>query len=329
MPFGLTKAPSTFQSVMNTILREYLNKIVVVYLDDIVIFSDNEEDHKEHVKIILDVLKKNKLIIAKKKCDWAKREIVYLGHRVGNGVIKPDDQKIEIIKNWKRPTNLKETQRFLGFINYYHKFIKGYANIAKPLFMLTRKNSKFAWKKEQESAFDNLREELINYQQLMCPDVNKPFTIFTDASNEAIGAVLMQQINGELHTVSMRSRCLKGSERNYSTYEKELLAIHDAFMNWRYYLDGNVCTLMTDHNPLVHLFKQEQLNSRQTRWLNDLWNQKIEIKYVKGKENVVSDALSRLNINLITTITKEEELGKWKKSIKKITSLKKFGDYSM
>ncbi len=308
MPFGLSNAPSTFQSAMNEILKEYLNKIVVVYLDDIVIFSDTLEDHKKHVRMILDILKKNKLCIAKKKCDWVKNEIAYLGHRIGNGMISPDDQKIEIIKEWKRPVNMKEVQKFLGFANYYNKFIKNFAEIAKPLFLLTRKNVKFTWKVEHDNAFDNIKKELINYQKLICPDVNKPFVVYSDASDVAIGSVLMQKIDGVLHTVSMRSRCLKGSEINYSTYDKELLAIHDAFMNWRYYLDGNQCDFMTDHNPLTHLFKQDRLNSRQTRWMNDLWNQNFKIKYVKGKDNVVADALSRISINHISVVNMNEEL---------------------
>ncbi len=308
MPFGLMNAPSTFQSAMNDLLREYLNVFVVVYLDDIVIFSNSVDDHKKHVRLVMNKLKEYGLIVAKKKCEWERKCIRYLGHIIGNGTISPDDQKISIVKDWKRPENLKEIQRFLGFINYYSRFIKNYANIAKPLFVFSKTQSKFEWKSQHEKAFNELKEALLNYQSLVCPDINKPFTIYTDASDTSIGSVLMQETSSGLQTVSMRSRCLKGSELNYSTYDKELLAIHDAFMHWRYYLDGNSFVVMTDHNPLVHLFKQDQLNQRQVRWINNLWNQKMEIKYIKGKENVVADALSRLQINHISTIVIDEDL---------------------
>ncbi len=307
MPFGLTNAPSTFQSAMNELLREFLNVFVVVYLDDIVIFSNSIDEHREHIRLVMNKLKECGLIIAKKKCEWERKKIRYLGHVIGDGKIKPDDQKVEIVKNWKRPENIKQVQRFIGFINYYNQFINNFAKIAKPLFMLLRKDCKFEWKSQHEKSFGELKNALLDYQSLMCPDVNKPFTIYTDASDVSIGSVLMQETENGLETVSMRSRCLKGSELNYSTYDKELLAIHDAFMNWRHYLDGNSFIVMTDHNPLVHLFKQERLNSRQVRWINELWNQKIEIKYVKGKENVVADALSRLQINHISSLVIDEE----------------------
>ena len=177
MPFGLMNAPSTFQSAMNDLLREYLNKFVVVYLDDILIFSDSEEEHKEHVKMILDLMKKHNLKLAKKKCEFNQREIEYLGHKLGDGKISPTDQKLKIIKEWERTTNTKEVQSFLGFVNYYHKFIKNFAEIAIPLYTLSRKDVKFTWKKEQEDAFNQLKDKLLLYQELICPDVNKPFIV--------------------------------------------------------------------------------------------------------------------------------------------------------
>ena len=307
MPFGLTNAPSTFQSIMNHILEVFLNKFVVVYLDDILIFSDTLEEHVKHVETVLKVLKDNNFTLAKKKCEWAKTEISYLGHVIGNGEIKPDDQKISIIKDWKRPENVKQVQQFIGFINYYHKFIRNFAQIAKPLFELLRKDVRFTWKQDQENAFKQLKESLLNYQCLKSPDVNRPFTVYTDASDYAIGSVLMQENDGILETVSMRSRSLRGAEMNYSTYDKELLAVHDAFKHWRCYLDGNKSTFYTDHNPLVHLFKQERLNNRQTRWLSDLWDQNMEIKYIKGKQNIIADSLSRLQLNHIHVMKLSEE----------------------
>ena len=164
------------------------------------------------------MLKQKNLIIAKKKCDWAKREISYLGHHIGNGIIKPDDQKISIIKEWKRPTNIKETQHFLGFINYYSKFIKNFAAIARP--------GKIQSSHGNQNMIMLLLNLKKNYQELICPDVNKPFTVYTDASDNAIGSVLKHMTNDTLHTVSMRSRCLKGSELNSLLYMM-LLCIGD------------------------------------------------------------------------------------------------------
>ncbi len=308
MPFGLSNAPSTFQFIMNDILKEYLNVFVVVYLDDILIFSETEVDHINHVKLVLDVLKKNDFTLAKNKCIWMKNEIEYLGHVIGNGEVKPNNEKIKIIESWKTPQNAKDVQKFIGFLNYYSKYIKNFAHTAKPLFSLLKKDRKFEWTKDQEDSFNELKAKLINYQKLVSVDINSPFYVYTDASNYAIGAVLIQEKDGEKVTVSMRSRLLKNAELNYSTYDKELLAIHDAFKHWRCYLDGNKSTFYTDHNPIVHIMKQSTLNNRQTRWVSDLWNQDLTIQYVPGKKNVVADSLSRLQLNHIHVLQLDDEL---------------------
>ncbi len=308
MPFGLSNAPSTFQFTMNEILKEFLNVFVVVYLDDILIFSNTEEEHLKHVKLVLDVLKQNEFTLAKSKCVWMKDQINYLGHVIGKGEIKPEDEKIKIIEKWRTPQNVKEVQKFIGFLNYYNKYINNFASLAKPLFNLMKKNVKFEWKKEHDNSFHELKQSLIKYQKLVTVDINEPFYVYTDASNYAIGAVLMQDRNGEKVTVSMRSRLLKNAELNYSTYDKELLAIHDAFKHWRCYLDGSKITFYTDHNPITHVMKQSSLNNRQTRWISDLWNQDLTIKYIPGKKNVLADALSRMQINHIHVLKLDDEI---------------------
>ncbi|CAB5101095.1 unnamed protein product [Rhizophagus irregularis] len=226
MPFGLTNAPATFQRLMDEILEEYINDFVVVYIDDIMIYSENLKDHMEHVEKVLKKLQENNLIIKLKKCRFLERNIEFLGHIVGNDGLRPDDKKIEKIKEMKAPTTVKEVRSFLGLCSYYRKFVKNFSKIARPISDLRKKGMPFIWGKEQQEAFEKLKEKLIQYPILRHPDWKKEFLLITDASGKGLGAVLSQKDEKEKEVViAYASRSLLPAEENYPITELECLGI--------------------------------------------------------------------------------------------------------
>ncbi|GKB63026.1 putative reverse transcriptase domain-containing protein [Tanacetum coccineum] len=259
MPFGLTNAPAIFMDLMNRVCKPYLDKFVTVFIDDILISSRNKEEHVNHLKIILELLKKEKLYAKFSKCDFWIRIVQFLGHLIDSQGLHVDPTKIEAVKNWASPTTPTEIHQFLGLVGYYQRFIEGFSKIAK------------------------------SYLILALPEGNDDFVIYCDASHQGLEAVLMQREK----VIAYASRQLKPHEENYTTYDLKLGAVVFALKIWRHYLYGTKGIMFTDHKSLQHILDQRELNMRQRRWLELLADYHCEIRYHLGKANVVVDALSQ------------------------------------
>ncbi len=296
MPFGLKNAPATFQSYINSVLRPFLEKSVILYLDDILVYSKDLEDHQNQVHTILKTLLENNLYAKLEKCEFDKPEVEFLGHILSGEGVATDPKKIKSIEEWPRPENVKDIQKFLGLCNYYRRFVKNFAKIAKPLHNLTRKNTKFNWNNNCEESFQELKKRLTTSPILMHPDTSKPFIVECDASNYAIGAILSQKDDEEkLHPVAYYSRSLHDAELNYTITDKELLAIKDAFATWRHLLLGakHKVTVYTDHRNLIYTLGGKIGNQRQHRWHLFFQEYNFELIYRQGKLNGKPDSLSR------------------------------------
>jgi transposase InsO family protein len=288
LSFGLCNAPATFQAVMNGIFSDMLNTSVVVYLDDILIFSKTEKDHIRDVRAVLDVLRKEKFYAKLSKCAFFKQETIFLGHLVGQDGIKPDPAKVKAVKDWPVLTNVKEVRSFLGLTNYFRKFIQGYAKMAHPLHQLTKANAMFHWSEECQHAFTALKRTLTSAPVLQAPDITQPYQVICDASGIGIGAVLMQG-NGP---IAFESRKLNPAQINYSTGEQELFAVVHAYTIWRCYLEGAKSTVITDHHPNTYFQSQSVLSRRQARWSEYMQRFDYTWEYQPGRTNV-ADPLSR------------------------------------
>ncbi|GJV50497.1 putative reverse transcriptase domain-containing protein [Tanacetum coccineum] len=289
MPFGLTNAPAVFMDLMNRVCKPYLDKSVIVFIDDILIYSRNKEEQADHLRIILELLKKEKLYAKFSKCDFWISIVQFLGHIIDSQGIHVDPAKIEAFKTWASPTTPTEVRQFLGLAGYYQRFIKDFSKIAKSLTELTQKNKKYIWGEDQESAFQLLKQKLCKAPILALPEGNDDFVIYCDASHQGLGAVLMQREK----VIAYASRKLKPHEENYTTHDLELGAVVFALKIWRHYRYGTKCTVFTDHKSLEHILDQKELNMRQRRWVELLADYDCEIRYHPGKANVVADALSR------------------------------------
>ncbi|GJX32730.1 putative nucleotidyltransferase, ribonuclease H [Tanacetum coccineum] len=289
MPFGLTNAPAVFMDLMNRVCKPYLDKFVIVFIDDILIYSRNEKEHEEHLKTILELLKKEELYAKFSKCEFWINTVKFLGHVINSSGIHVDPTKIEAVKNWASPTTPSEIRQFLGLAGYYRRFIEGFSKIAKPMTELTQKNQKFNWGEEQETAFQLLKQKLCAAPILALPEGSDDFVVYCDASIKGLGAVLMQRMK----VIAYASRQLKVHEKNYTTHDLELGAVVFALKIWRHYLYGTKCVVFTDHKSLQHILNQKELNMRQRRWIELLSDYDCEIRYHPGKANVVADALSQ------------------------------------
>src|SRR5579863_2145274 len=225
LPFGLTNAPATFMTLMNDIFQEYLDDFVIVYLDDILIYSRTQKEHLGHIRKVLDILRRHKLYAKIKKCDFITEKVEYTGHYITPNGIMVDPRKIEAVQQWPTPKNVPEVQTFLGLANYYRKFVEKFSAIASPLTTLLYKDKDFEWTEEQQKAFEILKEKLTTALVLAIPDSAKPFTITTDASDYAIGAVLSQDLGKSDQPIAYELRKMTTAELNYPIHEKELLAI--------------------------------------------------------------------------------------------------------
>ncbi|GJR84785.1 putative reverse transcriptase domain-containing protein [Tanacetum coccineum] len=289
MPFGLTNAPAVFMDLMNRVCKPYLDKFVIVFIDDILIYSKNKQEHEEHLKLILELLKKEELYAKFSKCEFWIPKVQFLGHVIDSEGIHVDPAKIESIKDWASPKSPTEIHQFLGLAGYYRRFIEGFSKIAKPMTKLTQKKVKFVWGDKQEAAFQLLKQKLCSAPILALPEGSEDFIAYCDASKKGLGAVLMQREK----VISYASRQLKIYEKNYTTHDLELGAVVFALKIWRHYLYGTKCTVFTDHKSLQHILDQKELNMRQRRWLELLSDYDCDIRYHPGKANVVADALSR------------------------------------
>jgi hypothetical protein len=296
MPFGLTNAPASCQRLMNDILHEYLDVFVIVYLDDILIYSRTVAEHPEHVRCVLRKIREAGLLLKPEKCEFSKEEVKFLGYIIGAFGIKMDMAKVDAVTSWPTPTNVKEVQSFLGFANFYRRFIEKYSKISQPLTALTQKDRTFEWTKEAEAAFVELKQKFTEAPILATFDPKKKITLETDASDFAIGACLSQPgDDGKLRPIAYHSRKLSPAELNYDIHDKELLAIIVAVEQWRVYLEGSTYPVQvwTDHKNLIYFTTTKVLNRRQVRWSEMLSAYNLRIEYRKGSDNGRADALSR------------------------------------
>ncbi|GJX85572.1 putative reverse transcriptase domain-containing protein, partial [Tanacetum coccineum] len=289
MPFGLTNAPAVFMDLMNRVCKPYLDRFVIVFIDDILIYSKSKKEHEGHLKLILNLLKKEELYAKFSKCEFWLSKVQFLGHVIDSEGIHVDPAKIEAIKDWASPKTPTEIRQFLGLAGYYRRFIEGFSKIARPMTKLTQKSVKFEWGEKAEAAFQLLKQKLCSAPILALPEGSENFVVYCDASHKGLGAVLMQREK----VIAYASRQLKVHEKNYTTHDLELGAVVFALKMWRHYLYGTKCVVFTDHKSLQHILDQKELNMRQRRWLELLSDYDCEIRYHPGKANVVADALSR------------------------------------
>jgi hypothetical protein len=296
MFFGLTNSLATFQTMMNDIFREEIAEgWVVIYMDDILVFSKDKHEHQEQVKRILEKLRQHQLSLKAEKCYFEKEEIEFLGLIISEKGIRMDPHKVKAITDWPIPTTKRELQQFLGFINFYRRFVKGFAKIAKPLTKLTGKTD-WLWTELQQKVFQELKNEVTSERVLIILKPGRPFRMETDASDFTIAAILSQlDDEGKWRPVAFLSRSLNNAERNYEIYDKEMLAIMHGFYEWAHYLKGNdeITEVLTDHQNLTFFRKPQNLNHQQARWIMDLQEYNFTIKHRPGKANTKADLLSR------------------------------------
>jgi hypothetical protein len=295
LPFGLTNAPATFMRMMNDIFRPLLDKCVLVYLDDILVYSRTAEEHLGHLQQVLSLLRQNRLYAKMSKCAFMLPSVDFLGHIVSADGIKPDPGKLQAIQQWPVPRSTTEVRSFHGLAAYYRKFISGFSKIAAPLTQLTGSQTRFEWTAAAQQSFDALKQAMLSPPVLQpFRDTSDPIRVTTDASDVAVGAELSQYVDGAWHPVAFDSRKLSPAEKKYPTHERELLAIIHSLKVWRHYLEGRRFTVLTDHNSLQYINTQPTLSKRQAAWLDLLQEFDFTVQYTPGKSNVVADALSRL-----------------------------------
>ena len=289
MPFGLTNAPSTFMRLMNEVLRAFIGKFVVVYFDDILIYSKSHAEHIDHLRAVFDALRAARLFANLGKCIFCTDRVAFLGYVVTPQGIEVDDSKIEAIKSWPVPETITKVRSFLGLAGFYRCFVRDFSTIAAPLHELTKKGVSFYWGPAQEQAFELLKDKLTHAPLLQLPDFGKTFELECDASGVGLGGVLMQ----EGKPVAYFSEKLSGPILNYSTYDKELYALVRSLEMWQHYLWPKEFIIHSDHESLKHIRSQSNLNRRHAKWVEFIESFPYIIKYKKWKDNVIADALSR------------------------------------
>jgi hypothetical protein len=275
--------------MMNKVFMEFLDKFVIVFIDDILVKSKSNEEHEKHLRLIIEKLRGHKLYAKFSKCEFWLSEVAFLGHIVSKKGIVVDPSKITEVTEWKPPKNVREIHSFLGLAGYYRRFIENFSKIAKPMTELLKKEKKFKWTDECENSFQELKKRLVSAPVLCLPDLEKEFQVYCDASRQGLGSVLMQ--GGRVATYA--SRQLKKHETNYPTHDLELASVVHTLRTWRHYLMGKRCEVFTDHKSLKYIFTQKDLNMRQRRWLELIKDYDLSLQYHPGKANVVADALSR------------------------------------
>ena len=297
MSFGLTNAGQIFQRYMNSVLRDYIGKFAFVYIDDIIVYSNSIEEHVRHLDMILQQLKDHGLQLKRSKCTFASPSVQLLGYTVTKHGISPQEEKVSAVKNMLPPQNVSELRSFLGACGYYRSCVQNFAQIVEPLVRLTRKYSQYKWGPEQQMAFDKMKDMLCSDLVLAYPDPSKPYKLFTDASDYAVGAILVQtDQKGVDRVIQYVSSTLKGPQRNYAVIEKEAFAVVYALEKLRPYLFGAEFEIFTDHKPLKALFLKEVKNTRIQRWAVLLAEYGAPIRYIQGKKNIYADMLSRCRL---------------------------------
>jgi hypothetical protein len=289
MSFGLTGAPATFQNTMNTMLAPVLRKGVLVFIDDILIYSKDLPEHARLLCQVLELLHAHELKVKRNKCTFARQQLVYLGHVISVEGVSTDPKNITAVMKWERPCNVKQVCGFLGLAGYYRKFVRNFGQISWPLTELLKKDRVFQWTAQTKAAFRTLQQALVSAPVLAIPDFTKPFVIETDASDGGVGAILSQ----DGHPISYLSRALGPKKQGLSAYEKEFLAILLAVDHWRPYLQVQEFLIQSDHRSLASLDEQRLHTPWQRKALTKLLGLSYRIVYKPGRENGAADALSR------------------------------------
>ncbi len=297
MPFGLTNAPASFQSAMNNIFRPYLDDFVVVFLDDILVFSKDPTQHAKHLDIVLGILCQHNYFARLHKCSFAELALEFLGHIISKNTIAMDPAKISAIKDWPMPTTVRHVRSFLGLAGYYRRFIDHFATHAAPLTDLTRHENHDIgkhWNDSCTKAFTDLKTFITSAPCLALPDLSLPFEVYSDSSDFAMGAVLLQRATptDDPHPVCFLSRKHPHAVTRYPAWEQELYALVETLREWRCYLEGTHSTIYTDHQSLTTLMTQRKLNGRQSRWIEEIWCYEHSIKWTPGETNL-ADPFSR------------------------------------
>lgn len=297
LPFGLADAPSTFMHVMTSCLAPLLDRCIVVYLDDILVYSMSMKDHVRDVEAVLALLRKHKLYGKLSKCEFGRREVDFLGHVVKQGSISPDPKKVEAMKSWPTPTTQHELRSFIGLATYFRRFIWNFSGIAAPLYsLLTGRQNSFSWTAAHSEAFEALKTALTSDAVLRLPDPSLPFVIACDSCSTAVGGTLLQRdSDGRFHPVAYESHKLSDNEQRWHIHEQELLAVIHCIRVWRVYVYGRPFTVCSDHKALQWLLERPQLSPRQARWLDLFAEYEFTITYKPGESALmrVPDALSR------------------------------------
>ena len=294
LPFGLTNAPATFMNMMQNIFKDQLDNSVIVFLDDILIYSKNKNDHIKHVDKVLSLLRENKLYAKSSKCEFFKSEISFLGHVINGNGVTMEKSKVDAVTNWPTPKDITDVRAFLGLAGYYRKFVNNFSKISAPLSELLKKENKFEWGEKQTLALETLKKSVSTAPVLVLPDPSLPYVVDTDASGYAVGSALLQDHGAGLQPIAYMSKKMLDAEKNYTVREQEMLAIICALKEWRHYLHGSKFKIITDHDSLKYIDTQKnQLSSRQARWAEFMSQFDYDIIYRQGKDNIVADALSR------------------------------------
>lgn len=293
MPMGLKTSPATFQRMINLALSDMINKSLFIYLDDVILFAKTVEEHRQKYLAMIERLRRANLQLQPDKCVFLKTEVKFLGHIISANGVQPDEAKVSAVSKFPTPTTPTNVRQFIGLAGFYRRFIDNFSKIAKPLTKLLEKDVPFVWTDDQQTSFNILKQKLCEKPLLIFPNFSKPFILTTDASKFAIAGILSQGPIGKDQPVSYVSRILTSNEVNYSTYEKEALAIVYCVKHFRVYLYGNKFTIITDHRPLCWIRSAKDPTSRLTRWRLALEEYDFEIMYKAGKLNVNADALSR------------------------------------
>jgi transposase InsO family protein len=297
LPFGLVNAPAVFQALVNDVLRDMLNIFVFVYLDDILIFSPSLQVHVQHVRRVLQRLLENRLFVKAEKCMFHAQSVTFLGSVISAEGISMDPTKVQAVTGWPVPDSRVALQRFLGFANFYRRFIRNFSQVAAPLTALTSVKSRFEWSRAAQTAFDHLKSLFTSAPILTTPDTSNQFIVEVDASEVGVGAILSQRLStdGKVHPCAYFSHRLTPSERNYDVGNRELLAIRLALGEWRHWLEGSSVPFIvwTDHRNLEYIRSAKRLNARQARWALFFGRFNFTISYRPGSKNLKPDALSR------------------------------------
>ena len=296
LPFGISSGTSIFQRMISRVLKGISGKFALAYLDDILIFSETFGDHIKHIEEVFIRLQQASLSLNRKKCHFVKQEIEYLGHLISGIGIRPNPEKVRAIQTLDPPTSVKQVRSFLGLASYYRSFVPQFSVIARPLTQLTRKNITFSWNDDAQQSFEYLKTKLTEAPVLAYPDVSRPYSLYTDASDFAVGGILTQDFEEGERVIQYVSHQLTPNRLNYPCIERECYAIIYCITKLKQYLLGADVTVYTDHKPLKSLFTAEMKNTRVQRWAILLDEYQIKIKYRSGQHNLCADAMSRMRI---------------------------------